>query len=106
MIPIEQLHRRPRHNRRYGVLVHELRVTVTTQQYTEIVKPRDDSLQFYSVHKKDSERSFVFSYVVEKRVLKALNSLCSHVMSVVVVAALSAVCAHYNSQWRQKPKNV
>jgi hypothetical protein len=88
------------------MLIHELRVSVTPQQDAEIVKPCDNPLQFYSVHEENRERCFVFSDVIEKGILKALNSLCSHVKSVVVVAALLAVLAHYNRLSRQKPKNV
>src|ERR1041384_6011615 len=68
----------PWHNRRYGVLVDELRVPVPPQQHAEIIEPGDDALQFHAVHQKDGERNFAFADVIEKSVLEILRTVGCH----------------------------
>src|SRR5262249_54522449 len=70
--PLEQLDRMTRHDRRYSVLVHELRVAIPTQQHAKIIEPGDHTLELDAVHQKYGERSFVFSDVIEESVLKVL----------------------------------
>src|SRR2546423_14888766 len=68
------MHRRTRHDRRYGVLVDELRVTVAAQQHAEIIEPRHDTLQFHPVDQKYRQWRLVPAYMVQERVLKTLGS--------------------------------
>jgi hypothetical protein len=75
---LEQLNRLARHDRRYGMLVDELRVTVAPEQHAKIVKPGDDPLEFDPVDKKDGERNLVFTDKIEKRILKILWPVCTH----------------------------
>src|SRR5262252_6643519 len=70
--PFEQLDRMTRHDRRDGVLVDQLRVSVTPQQHAEIIEPSHDPLQLHAVHQEDRERRLVLADVVEKGVLQIL----------------------------------
>jgi hypothetical protein len=66
------------HDRRYRVLIDELRVPVTTQQHAEIIEPGNETLQFYSVDKKNRDRRLGLSDVIEERVLEVLRLLGCH----------------------------
>src|SRR5215471_16256293 len=74
----EQLDRMTRHDRRYGVLVDQLRVAVASQQHAEVIEPRDDALQFHAVHEKDREGDFCFANVIEEGVLQVLCAVACH----------------------------
>lgn len=75
---LEQLYGLARHDRRYGMLIDELRVTVAPKQHAKIVKPRDDSLEFDPVNKEDGERDLVFTDKIEKCILKILWPVRTH----------------------------
>jgi hypothetical protein len=51
------------------MLVDKLRMTITTQEQTEIVKPGDNPLQLYAIHQKDRQRRLGFTNVIEEGVL-------------------------------------
>jgi hypothetical protein len=67
-----------RHDGRYRMLIHELRVTVAAQENTEVVEPGDDALQLDAVDEKNRKRSLTLSDVVQERVLKVLCAICGH----------------------------
>jgi hypothetical protein len=75
---LEQLNGLARHDRRYGMLIDELGVTVAPKQHTKIIKPGNDALEFDPVHKKDGERHLVFTDKIEKCILKILWPVCTH----------------------------
>ena len=54
------------------MFVHQLRMSIAPQQYTEIIKPSDNPLKFDPVYEKNCYRRFVFSYLIEKHVLKVI----------------------------------
>jgi hypothetical protein len=58
-----------RHDRRDGMLVDELRMTVASQQHAEIIEPRDHTLQLHPIHQEDGEGSLVLADMVEEGVL-------------------------------------
>jgi hypothetical protein len=60
------------------MLIHELRMTVPPQEHTKVVEPADDPLELYAVDEEDGERRLVLAYVVQERVLKVLDSICTH----------------------------
>jgi hypothetical protein len=66
------------HDRRYGVLVHQLRVTIPPQQDAEVIEPRHDALQFDAVDQENREWRFAFADVIKKCVLKILCSVGCH----------------------------
>jgi len=68
----------PRHDRRNGVLVHQLRVTIPPQQDAEIIEPSHDALKFDAVDQKNREWRFALADVIEKSVLKILRSVGCH----------------------------
>jgi len=68
-IGVHEMYRRTGHDRRYGVLIDELRVTVAAQQDAEVVKPRHDALQLHAVDQKDRERRLVPAHMVQEGVL-------------------------------------
>jgi hypothetical protein len=53
-------------------------VAIPTQQHTEIVEPGDDALQLHAVDKKDRQRNFLFSDVIEESILKVLRTFGCH----------------------------
>src|SRR5271170_1913188 len=55
-----------RHDRGDCVLVDQLRVPVAPKQHTEIVKPGNEPLQFYSVDQKDRDRRLGLSHVIQE----------------------------------------
>src|SRR5262249_55121388 len=75
---LEQLDRMTRHNRRYGVLVDELRVAVPTQQHAKIIEPGNDSLQLDAVHQEDRKRRLALADVIEEGVLQILCAIGCH----------------------------
>ncbi len=54
------------------MFVDELRVTVASQQYTEIVKPGDHALQLYPIHEEDREWGFALADMIEEGILQIL----------------------------------
>jgi hypothetical protein len=76
---IHQIDGRTWHYCRNGVLVHELRLSITTQQHAEIVEPSHDALQLNPVHKKYRQWYLVLADVVQKRILKVFRSFDRHV---------------------------
>ena len=56
-IRIHQMHGLPGHDRRYGMLIHELRVPIAPQKHAKVVEPRDDPLKLYAIDQEDRERS-------------------------------------------------
>src|SRR5690242_19477327 len=74
----EQLDRVTRHDGRYGVLVDELGVPISSQQHAEIIEPGHDPLQLHAVHQEDRERRFTFSDVIEEGVLQILSAVGCH----------------------------
>ena len=90
---LEQLDRMTRHDRRYGVLVDELRVAVPTQQHAEIIEPGHDALELHAVHQKYREWNFALADVIEKRVLEILCALGCHCRwSVIASRTPAAKC--------------
>ena len=75
---LHQMDRLPGHDGRDRMLIYELRVTVPAQQHTKVVEPAHDPLELHTVDQKDCEGSLVLSYVVQERVLKVLDSVCTH----------------------------
>jgi hypothetical protein len=61
VLAIEHLNRLARHDRGNGVLVDELRMTVTPQQNTEIVERSDHARQLDAVDEKDGEWIFALA---------------------------------------------
>lgn len=55
---------------------------IPAQKYAKIVEPGYDALQFDAIDKKYRERRLLFSYMVEKRILKARGFFGGHVFSV------------------------
>jgi hypothetical protein len=53
-------------------------VTVAAQEHTKVVEPADDALELHAVDEKDGKRRLVLAYVVQERVLKVLDSVCTH----------------------------
>lgn len=51
----EHLHGLTRHDGRNGVLIHELRVTVTTQKNAEVVEGGHDARQLDAIDEKDRQ---------------------------------------------------
>ncbi|GGE04561.1 hypothetical protein GCM10011529_08660 [Polymorphobacter glacialis] len=72
LFSIEQLHRTGRHNRRDGVLVHELRMAVTAQQHREVIEPGDDALQFDAVDEKHCHRGLGLADRVQENILQVV----------------------------------
>src|SRR5271163_915463 len=66
------------HDGRDCVFIDQLRVPVTAQQDAEIIKPGNETLQFYSVDEKNRDRRLGLSDVIEKRVLEVLRLLGCH----------------------------
>jgi hypothetical protein len=60
------------------MFIYELPVTVPAQQHAKIVEPGYDALQLDTVHQKNCERRFIFSNVIEKRILKILRPVRRH----------------------------
>jgi hypothetical protein len=75
---LKELDRVTRHDGRYSVLVDELGVPVSSQQYAEIIEPGHNALEFNPVDQKNGKRDFVFADVIEKCVLKILRTLGCH----------------------------
>lgn len=75
---LHQMDGLPGHDGRDRMLIYELRVTVPTQQHTKVVEPAHDSLELHTVDQKDCEWGLVLSHVVQERVLKVLDSVCTH----------------------------
>lgn len=75
---IHQMDGLPGHDGRDRMLIYELRVTVPTQQHTKVVEPAHDPLELHAVDQKDCEWGLVLSHVVQERVLKVLDSVCTH----------------------------
>ena len=96
------------HDCRYGVLIDQLRVSITTQQDTEIVKPSDDPLKLNAVYKEDRERRLVLPNMIQKRVLQALCSFSHFFLSVLVRCVWDGGPTTPNqltreSRWNQHP---
>jgi hypothetical protein len=53
-------------------------MTVAPQQHTEVVEPAHDPLELDAVDQKDGQGRLVLAYVVQERVLKILDSVCTH----------------------------
>ena len=66
------------HDRRDGEVIDQLRVPVASKQDAEIIKPGNETLQFYSVDEKNRDRRLGLSDVIEKRVLEVLRLLGCH----------------------------
>jgi hypothetical protein len=60
------------------MLIDQLRVTVTPQEDTEIVKPRHNALQFDAIDQEYGEGRFLLPDVIEKCVLQALGFFGGH----------------------------
>src|SRR5262249_17986858 len=75
---LEELDRMTRHDRRYGVLIDELRVPISPQQHAEVIEPGNDALQLDPVHQEDRERRFAFPNVIEEGVLQILCAIGCH----------------------------
>jgi hypothetical protein len=60
------------------MLIHELRVPVPPNEDTKVVEPAHDPLELDAVDEEDRQRRLVLAYVVQERVLKVLNSVCTH----------------------------
>ena len=75
---LHQMDGLPGHDGRDRMLIHELRVTVAAQEHTKVVEPAHDPLELHAVDQKDSKRRLVLAYVVQERVLKILDSVCTH----------------------------
>src|SRR5690606_18733457 len=60
------------HDGRDRMLVDKLRLSITAQQNTEIIEPRDDALQLHAVHQENGHGDLGFPDVIEKRVLEVL----------------------------------
>ena len=88
---IVQVHRSARHDCRNRVLVDELRMTIASQQDTEIIEPAYNALQLYAVDEKDRQRGFVLANIIEKRVLQVLSAFTHFFLSAILVAIVSAV---------------
>src|SRR5882757_4341511 len=82
-VPVEQLHRRDRHDGRNRVLVDKLRMAVAAQQHREVVEPGDDPLQFDAVHQEDRDGRLVLAQVVQEDVLNVL-CLFAHVLGLLL----------------------
>src|SRR5262245_5249076 len=67
-----------RHDRRDRVLVHQLRVSVATQEHAEIIEPRHDALQLNPIDQKDRQWGFVLSDMVQEGVLEILRAVSRH----------------------------
>lgn len=74
LLGIEQLDRRAWHDSRNGMLVDQLRLRIAAQQKAEIVKPGDHALQFDTIHEEDCDWHLLLADVIEKGVLKILES--------------------------------
>ena len=53
-------------------------MTITAQQDTKIVEPRNDTLQLDTVNQEYRERCFLLPNMVEKTVLKTLGAFCHY----------------------------
>ena len=60
------------------MFVDELRVPISAEQNAEVIEPRDYSLEFDTVYKKNRQWDFVFANVIEKAVLEAWGFFCRH----------------------------
>lgn len=69
---LEELYRSTRHDRRNGMLVDQLDVTIAAQQNTEVIKPTDDALKLYAVYEEHRDWKLVFADMIEKDVLYIL----------------------------------
>jgi hypothetical protein len=49
-----------------------LRLSITAQKHTKIVKPGDDALKFHTVDQENRNRNLGLSNLIEKRVLQIL----------------------------------
>lgn len=63
---IKQLNWRTRHNGRNRVFIDQLRLGLAAKQQTEIVEPRYNALQLYTIDQKDGHWNFVFPDIVEE----------------------------------------
>ena len=54
------------------MLIDKLGMPVAAQKNAEIIKPGDDTLQFYAVDQEDCKRHLVFTDKIEKCVLEIL----------------------------------
>jgi hypothetical protein len=79
-----------RHDGRDCMFVDKLRLAVTAQEHTEIVKPGDHALQLYAVDQEDCDRDFGFPGVVQKGVLQVLF-VGSHVWLPFIIVPLSGI---------------
>ncbi len=55
------------------MLIHQLRLAITTQQHAEIVKPGNNALQFHAIDQKDRNWNFGFSDVIQESILQVLS---------------------------------
>jgi len=78
ILGLEQLHGMAWHDRRDRVLVDELGMPVTPQQYAEIVERGHDALQLHAVHEKNRERDLGLANMIEKGVLQILGTFRRH----------------------------
>jgi hypothetical protein len=53
-------------------------MTVAPQKHAEIIEPAHNALELDAVDEKNRKRRFVFTYVVEKRILQVLRFFCRH----------------------------
>jgi len=60
------------------MLVDELGMSIPPKKNGKIVKPRDDTLQFDTVHKEYRYRRLVLSHVVQENILNVLRFLVGH----------------------------
>lgn len=65
------------------MFIDELGLPIAAQENTEIIKPSDHTLQFYTVNEKYGHRCFRFSNRVEKDVLKIMGFV-RHVISLLL----------------------
>ena len=91
-LAIEHLNRLARHDRGYGMLVDELRMSVAAKQHAEIVERSDHPGQFDAVDQEYRERILALADRIQKQVLQILRSFrhCSFLSPIPWCAKSSA----------------
>lgn len=64
------------------MFIDKLGIPITPQEQTEIIKPRDNTLQLNAIDEEDRERNLRLPYMVQKRVLEILSPVIYHFISV------------------------
>ncbi len=88
----EHLQRLAGHDGRDRVLIHELRVSVTTKQNAEVVKRRDNTRQFNAVDQKDRQGDLLLAYGIEEKILKVLRTFRHGAASFFLADRQSETC--------------